>query len=111
MSGYLELVAWPTSANQFEVGLFIVNIETETLTANWKIELPAGIEESRGRHILLGRTAAPSLRKIEANRWEIAVKSSDAYIHEEIVVSATLSLPACRFTDHLRATIAQIRVE
>ncbi|MGB9146762.1 MAG: hypothetical protein WCC14_13130, partial [Acidobacteriaceae bacterium] len=91
--------------------LMIINPESDPLTAIWNVELPAGINESQGRHALTGRTVVPPHRKVEANSWLIAVASPDTYANGEIIANAELSVPERHFSDEFGASIAQIRME
>lgn len=111
MLGYLELTARPLQPLHFELALSVLNPGTDPLTAVWSVELPPGIREPSGRRAFSGRTVVPPHRKTEANRWLIAADSDHAYIHEQIIASAELSVPERHFSDEFRASIIQIRVE
>ncbi|MGB6130461.1 MAG: hypothetical protein WBG54_01680 [Acidobacteriaceae bacterium] len=111
MIGYLELSARPLQPLHFELTLSILNPGSDPLTAVWNVELPLGIREPNGRRAFSGRTVVPPHRKLEGNHWLIAVDSEHAYIHEQIIASAELSVPERHFSDEFRASIIQIRVE
>ncbi|MFP5227872.1 MAG: hypothetical protein ACLGXA_09590 [Acidobacteriota bacterium] len=110
MSGYLELTAKSMASERFEVALHIFNVEDEPLIAIWRVELPTGLEEVHGRHVLRGRTVAQPHSRVDAEKWEVTVLSSDAYLYCQLVASATVNFPASHFRDSLSATLAQIRL-
>jgi hypothetical protein len=111
MPGYLDLIARPLQPLHFELTLFILNPESDPLTAVWTVELPSGIKESQEHRALTGRTVVPAHRKVEASNWLIVVDSPELCGRQQLKANAEISVPERRFSDWLWATVAQLRTE